>query len=136
MPYPKSPPPDFLGAGWAFPIDAVGGKVAMKSDAALISQSIGLILSTSRGERVMEPTFGCDLKQMVFEANNAQSIHLADHAVRSALQQWEPRIKVSNVAASVDPDNRDVLLISIDYVIRAFNSRHNLVYPFYLGGSR
>jgi len=136
MSYPKSAPPDFLGTGWAFPVDAFGGKVAMKSDAALISQSIGLILSTSRGERVMEPTFGCDLKQMVFEANNAQSIHLADHAVRSALQTWEPRIKVSNVTASVDPNNREVLLISVDYVIRAFNSRHNLVYPFYLGGSR
>lgn len=133
MVYPKSPPPDFLGSGWAFPVDVVGGKLAMKSDAALIQQSIGLILSTSRGERVMEPQFGCDLKQMVFEANNEQAVHLADHAVRSALKTWEPRIKVSNVSASVDSSDPNTLLISIDYVIRAFNSRHNLVYPFYLG---
>lgn len=133
MVYPKSAPPDFLGTGWAFPVKPFGGKIAMKSDADLIQQSIGLILSTSRGERVMEPEFGCDLKQMVFEANNEQSIHLAAHAVQAALQKWEPRIKVLGVSAAPAPGDPATLLISIDYVIRAFNSRHNLVYPFYLG---
>lgn len=133
MVYPKSPPPDFLGSGWAFPIKPFAGKVAMRSDADLIEQSIGLILSTGKGERVMEPEFGCDLKTMVFEANNEQTIHLAAYAVEAALRKWEPRIKVTAVTGRQAPGDAATLLISIDYVIRAFNSRHNLVYPFYLG---
>jgi hypothetical protein len=36
------------------------------------------------------------------------------------------------VDAKVDPDEPTVLLIEIDYVVRATNSRFNLVYPFYL----
>ena len=132
MVYRKSPPPDFLGTGWAFPLAPKGGKLARLSDADLIHQSIALILSTSPGERVMEPTFGCELKHQTFDANNDQAVHLANHSVRSALLEWEPRIEVSDVTSRVDPANANVLLVKVDYVIRAFNSRHNLVYPFYL----
>lgn len=132
MVYPKSPPPDFLGTGWAFPLGAVGGRVGMRADAALVEQSIGLILSTAKGERVMEPDFGSDLPKLVF-TEGEQAVPLAEHAVRAALERWEPRIKVLAVTASVSPTAPATLLIGIAYLLRAFNSRHNLVYPFYLG---
>lgn len=124
---------DFLGAGWAFPIGVAGGRFVMTSDEALIRQSILQILQTAKGERVMEPEFGCDLKRMVFEANNDAAINLATHAVRTALKSWEPRIRVLDVAAKADPARRAWLLIDLDYVILSLNSRQNLVYPFYLG---
>lgn len=132
MVYPKSPPPDFLGSGWAFPVQSVGGRVAMRTDAALIAQAIGLILSTARGERVMEPAFGSDLPRLVFEADE-QATPLIEHAVRAALERWEPRIRVESVTVTNATAGPAALLIAIGYVIRAFNSRHNLVYPFYLG---
>lgn len=129
----KPPPTDFLGAGWAFPIGPQGGRLAMLADDDLIRQSILLILQTSKGERVMEPQFGCDLKQMVFEANNDQAVHLAEYAVRDALRRWEPRIRVADVTAKADPTTPGRLLIGVDYVIRSLNSPRNLVFPFYLG---
>jgi uncharacterized protein len=132
-PTSKAPTADFLGLGWAFPIAVAGGRFAVKRDDELIRQSILLILQTSKGERVMEPNFGCDLKQMVFSPNNDSAFHLAAYAVREALQQWEPRIRVLDVSAQSGSANPNWLNISIDYLIRSFNSRHNLVYPFYLG---
>lgn len=132
----KQPAPDFLGAGWAFPIAVQGARFAMRSDDDLIQQSILLILQTSKGERVMEPEFGCDLQQMVFEANNDQAIHLAEYAVRDALQRWEPRIRVVAVTASTNASDPNQLLIRVDYIVRSLNSRRNLVYPFYLGTMR
>jgi uncharacterized protein len=129
---PNRNPPDFLGVGWAFPVAVQGGRVAMRADEQLIAQSILLILMTSRGERVMEPQFGCDLKELVFTADTA-AMHIAEHSVSTALGAWEPRIRVSDVTAAPDPQAPDLLLINIEYVIRSYNSRHNLVYPFHLG---
>ena len=52
-------------------------------------------------------------------------------AVREALLRFEPRIDVRDV--NVSPGgNGEVLLISVDYEVRATNNVFNLVYPFYL----
>lgn len=123
---------DFYGTGWAFPLDAAGGRVATISDEANIAQAILMILRTNRGERVMMPDFGSDLDRLLFSAENRATFHLAEAAVRRALGKWEPRIKVLEVDVSPDPRERDRLLVSVEYVIRARNSRHNLVYPFYV----
>ena len=49
-----------------------------------------------------------------------------------ALEQWEPRIQVAAVAASIDIKQPNCMLISVDYVVRDRNRPDNLVYPFYL----
>ncbi len=124
---------DFLGCGWAFPIAFTGGRLASRADEDQIRQSILLILQTPKGARVMEPEFGSDLQTMVFEAGNEGAVHVAAYAVRTALETWEARIKVLDVAARIDPEQPERLLIDVSYLIRSFNSRHNLVFPFYLG---
>ena len=52
--------------------------------------------------------------------------------VREALVRYEPRIDVLAVDASPAPGEPTVLLIRIDYRIRANNARANLVYPFFI----
>ncbi len=123
---------DFLGTGWALPVTLLGGKVQVVSDEVDVRQAIEIILSTSPGERVMEPNFGCAIQEMVFAPQNASTFYLAAYQVRQALEQWEPRIRVEDVRATSDPKRAGVMLISIDYVIRSKNQRQNLVYPFYL----
>jgi phage baseplate assembly protein W len=52
-------------------------------------------------------------------------------AVREALLFFEPRIDVLDIRVS--PENGgEVMVISIDYQVRATNNVFNLVYPFYL----
>lgn len=87
----------------------------------------------------MRPDFGCGIHDLLFAANTAQTRALAVQRVTDALTRWEPRIDVLSVNASVpqDPgsglvDQRNVLLVAIDYRIRANNAVFNLVYPFYL----
>jgi uncharacterized protein len=124
---------DFLGAGWSFPIASTDqGAIGEASGADSIQQSIWLILSTSRGERVMRPDFGCGLYDLVFGLNDAATVGEAQRAVREALVLWEPRIDMIDVRAAPDPARPNVLLIEIVYQVRQTNSRYNLVYPFYL----
>lgn len=127
-----------LGAGWSFPVALVDGgppatrRLAWAADEESVRQSILIILSTSKSERLMRPDFGCNLHELVFEVNDRATQASAAFEVREALQEWEPRIDVIEVEATGAGDRGEVLLISIDYRVRTTDSRFNLVYPFYL----
>ena len=129
-------PPDFLGRGWSFPVTVDGdGRIAMAASDDSIRQSIWSILSTTPGERVMRPDFGCPLQDLVFAVNDDATAAEVSVAVREALAVWEPRVDVIDVVATPGAPGADaaaVLRIEINYEVRATNSRFNLVYPFYL----
>lgn len=124
---------DFLGVGLNFPVVLDDHhQIQMTGHEESIRQSIWMILSTSRGERIMRPDFGCAIHDMVFGVNNAGTAGEVAAAVEDALVEWEPRIDVLSVNAFPDPQQAHALLIEISYQIRSTNSRFNLVYPFYL----
>lgn len=124
---------DFVGAGWAFPMttDATGG-VALVVREREIEEAIRLILATAPGERPMRPEFGCRVHDHVFAPINAATAGAIAHDVRSALEQWEPRIDVRDVVVSFDAAATGTLYIDIQYWIRGINDPRNLVFPFYV----
>jgi phage baseplate assembly protein W len=123
----------FLGVGWAFPpsldVTRVPAMVAYEED---IRQSIMIIMGTEPGERIMRPDFGAGLNRFVFEPANTTTMALIQTRVHGALVDWEPRIEVITVTVTLDPNERNLLLIETTYRVRATNTLHNLVYPFYL----
>ena len=124
---------DFLGIGWHFPLTLDDdGQVKMAPHEESIRQSIWMILSTSRGERMMRPDFGCAIHDLVFGVNSTATAGAVAGAVEDALLEWEPRIDVLAVNAFPAPERPNYLLIEISYQVRSTNSRFNLVYPFYL----
>lgn len=127
---------DFLGRGWAFPpsFKDEGGYVEMVEAEADIDQSLHIILSTSFGERVLRPDFGCNLTDFLFEPMNSGFIGYMRDVVFNALLYHEPRIKVNRVEVFQDEQLEGKLLISVDYTVRTTNSRFNFVYDFYVKG--
>jgi Bacteriophage baseplate protein W len=57
---------------------------------------------------------------------------LVVNKVREALVAYEPRIDVLDISAESAPDQANLLLIRINYRVRANNARGNLVYPFFI----
>ncbi len=124
---------DIIGSGWAFPPQIDGrGRLALTHENNEIAQSIEVILSTAPGERVMRPSFGCRLHELVFAPNNNQTIAQARRNVEQALGIWEPRIRVVKVDVRPDPLENSRLLVEIEYEIKSTRDRRSLVYPFYL----
>lgn len=123
----------FLGKGIRFPVAVDrGGGVAQSAHEDLIRESILIVLGTAPGERVMRPYFGCEIHDLLFAPNNANTAGLAAHYVIEALEKWEPRIEDVSATARPSPDQPNRLLIDISYKIRGTNVSRNLVYPFYL----
>jgi phage baseplate assembly protein W len=69
-----------LGRGWRFPLardPKSGSALEAAHDEEVVSQSIWLILSTAKGERVMRPDFGCGLRRLIYQPNNGATRALA-----------------------------------------------------------
>lgn len=124
---------EIIGRGWAFPPN-IGpqGRLALTNERNEIDQAIRIILSTSPGQRVMRPTFGCRLHELIFAPNNSQTAARARRYVEEALRMWEPRIDVTRVDVQPDPEDTSRLLIEIEHEVKATHDRRSLVYPFYL----
>jgi phage baseplate assembly protein W len=128
---------DFLGIGWSFPPQvAPNGKIAQSRDEQKIEESIFIILGTSLRDRPMLADFGCGIHDLVFAPNNATTIAEISTAARGALVRYEPRIDVLTVDAFSAPGEDNLLLVRIDYRVRANNAQANLVYPFYITEGR
>ena len=124
---------EIVGRGWVFPPQiGIQGGFALTSPQNEIDQAIRVILSTSPGERVMRPTFGCRLYELVFDPNNSYTAARARRYVEEALGMWEPRVNINEVIVRTDPDEASRLLIEITYVVKATHDTRSLVYPFYL----
>jgi len=129
-------PKTFLGVGWSFPVTVqeVGenkGALQLAAFEESVRQAIWIILGTAKGERVMRPEFGCGIYDLVFELNSGATAGRVAQVVRDALLEFEPRIDVRDIQVQ-SQNSGEVLLISIDYEVRATNNVFNLVYPFYL----
>ncbi|MCG8364045.1 MAG: GPW/gp25 family protein [Pseudanabaenales cyanobacterium] len=126
----------FLGIGWKFPVkvDSVTGKIVMSEYEEDIRESIWIILATAKGERIMQPDFGCGIHNFVFATLNMATIGLVESSVREALTRWEPRIDLNQVMVSLAQGTVGKLEINVNYRVRTTNNEFNFVYPFYLQG--
>jgi uncharacterized protein len=124
----------FLGTGWSFPVtfDKEQKTVEIVSGIEDIEQSLNILLSTTLGERVMQPKYGADLQSYVFEPANTMLVTTITDLVRTAIIYFETRISL--IKLTIDTSNawEGVLLINIDYKVKITNSRFNYVYPFYV----
>lgn len=124
----------FLGTGWSFPpqFDDQGSQVHMLSDAEDIQSSLGILLATRPGERVMLPDYGCNLEELLFEPLTTTMKTYMKDLIQTAILYHEPRIDVNKIELvdSGEPEGR--ILITIDYTVRSTNSRFNYVFPFYI----
>lgn len=122
----------FLGIGTAFPmrLNPTTHAVERAEYEESVRQSILIILGTAKGERVMRPDFGCGIHDLVFANVSAGVIGRINREVHEALLRLEPRIDVTAVDVSAAEAN--LLLINIEYEVRATNTAFNLVYPFYV----
>lgn len=124
----------FLGTGWGFPpeFNQASGDVLMTSDIPDIIGSLTILLSTSLGERLMQPTYGCNLSDLVFERMNASMTGRVREIVKDAILYHEARIRPNNISVDSSRYLEGMLRIEIDFTVSATNSRYNFVYPYYI----
>ena len=125
---------DFLGTGWSFPPrfnKALKG-VEMTRDEPDIKKSLEILLTTMTGERLMEPRYGCNMEEFLFEPLNTTVKTLIKDKIQTAILYFEPRIDVTAIELNDLNQLEGEVLIEIEYMVRATNSRFNFVFPYYI----
>ena len=122
----------FLVTGWRFPPtftrESLGAEmVAAERD---IQESLEILFSTSLGERVMVPEYGCQLREFLFQALTRSLASQMKTSVMQAIVNWETRIHVFDVRVEIDPDVAGLATLTVSYAVRQTNTRSNFVFPF------
>ncbi len=98
-------------------IQAMGRTAEPADTPAWVRELLEMVLFTAPGERVMRPSFGTGVHQLVFAPASDEMATATQHLVRSALQQWlSDWIEVQDVLVKAD-DNR--LTVTVAYLLRA-----------------
>jgi phage baseplate assembly protein W len=72
------------------------------------------LLLTNPGERVMMPEYGTPLRRLLFQPADAILVSETRETLIQAINRWEPRIAVTALDVSVDPDSH-MLNINIEF---------------------
>jgi phage baseplate assembly protein W len=110
------------------------GRIETVDGEASVRQAILMLLSTRPGERLMRPSYGCDLSQLVFSVNDDTTAGLAAHYVRRAIEAWEPRVEIIDLVAARDPEAPEQLEVYISYRVKATRRRADLGFRVLLQG--
>lgn len=128
--------PDFDGgqSGPGIVIDPVG-RIALTTESQTVRQAILLLLSTSPGERLRRPLYGCALHRLVFSPNDETTHGLAMHYIDQALTRWEPRIELIELDARRDPEAPQIMQVSLRYRLRRTQEHEQLTFALDLQAS-
>ena len=83
------------------------------------SNIINLIL-TNKGERVMNPEFGCDIYNLLFEPIDIYTIEeTIQSTITSNVKRWLPVVRVLKVEVNTDPNkiDRNILEIKLSFAL-------------------
>jgi phage baseplate assembly protein W len=97
----------------------------------VLLQDIQRLLLTIPGERPMRPTFGCNLRNQIWE-NMGIAAEAGAAAIEEALHNFEPRVTVIGVDSTAN-DNTGLITFNIRFVVNSDDSAVSLIFPFRVG---
>jgi phage baseplate assembly protein W len=103
---------------FGFRANPITGDIALKRDDEAVKQSVLNILLTNRGERPFDPDFGANIRNQLFENFDPIVKQLIEDDVRTALRNYEPRVRVLNVRVGAKPDQNSID-ISVEFEIQS-----------------
>lgn len=107
-----------------FPKDLLQNPVNMdvsrKTDEEAVKESLKNILLTNRGERLFNPSFGSDIRNILFENMYGDIKYELENTIRTAIEVYEPRCNLIQVDAISSLDSN---LVTINIVFTIINTQ-------------
>ena len=88
-------------------VNPISLDIAMKKDEEAIKESLKNLILTDRGERLMQPNIGSDVRASLFENATPVTLKILEERVRDVINNYEPRVSIINIdVTSLYDDNR------------------------------
>jgi len=95
----------------------VTNDVVVSKDASAIKQAIVSLLLTNKGERLMNPKYGSDIRSYLFEPLDYGTAAQIKANIRSTIDRFEPRISISDLKC-LPNFNDNGFDVEMTYIIR------------------
>lgn len=79
-------------------------------DEGAIMNSLKNIFTTNPGEKILDPTFGLNLTQWLFEPLNEFTAQEIGEAIIEGIETFEPRVNIKNVSVDMNVDRNEYRL--------------------------
>lgn len=97
-------------------VSPISDDLTVFKDEDAVKESIRNLLLTDRGERLMQPNIGGNLRAMLFENITPGVLTLIEDQVRTTLELYEPRAEIIDVQVASNIDD-NVVSISVSFFI-------------------
>ena len=82
-----------------------------------VYSNIKNLILTAKGERLGQPTFGCDIQTLIFEPIIETSADTIEESVRDAVSNWLPYITIQNVFVTFEGQDNNRIRLQIEYSV-------------------
>jgi phage baseplate assembly protein W len=67
------------------------------------------LIMTKKGERLMQPEFGCDIWNLIFQPIVDEDVQIqVENAIIDAVDNWLPYITITNIVVNTDDELKDI----------------------------
>ncbi len=87
------------------------------------------LLLTDTGERLMNPTFGCDLRKFLFEGITENNLSNLTISLANSIKTFVPEITVLNIEVVPNTDYNTIDL-SVNYLLNISNTPDQVTLQF------
>lgn len=91
--------------------------VIQLKDERAVTQSIKNLVLTKFGEKLMDPTIGCDVHSMLFEPLDVFSAMEIETKIINTIGNFEPRVQILNLKCTAVEDGQDAILVEMTFRI-------------------
>jgi len=93
------------------------------------------LILTAKGERLGQPTFGCDVQSIIFEPITENTSDSIEESVRGAVSNWLPYVTIQNVFVSYEGQDNNRIRLQIEYsvIIDEPDSLDTITFNFNVG---
>jgi phage baseplate assembly protein W len=109
------------------------GDITRITNEDAIFTSLKNIVMTRKGERPFFPEFGCNITSLLFENYTRFTQKAMETEIRTAIENFEPRVRLQKAVVSGKPDNNSV---SVDIYFTIINRPETLTLSFLLSRIR
>lgn len=78
-----------------------------------IESNLKNLLFTKKGERLMQPEFGCGLQELLFEQNDSDLESKIENVINDAVEVWLPYVKINSLEVQTEDRQKDFNRINI-----------------------
>ena len=110
------------------------GDILIDYDLRAIKNSIKNIFTTKKGQKILNPDFGCSLEQYLFTPITESNAKAIGSEILRGISKYEPRVNVTNIYV-IPSFDRNSYKISVYYTLLDIN-KQNIINMIALAGGQ